>query len=237
MNAEKNILIARIFSAVCGNYHQAAGKMKARDTTLPHSSTDDFILLAQAKRGDEAAFRVLYERHRLAVYRFALRLLGEQGAAEDVTHDCFLSLIKQPGRFDVERGSALRTYLYGVVRNLAMKRFRQHNSETALEDLTDEPRARNRESEPLNRMLDEELSSLVQAAVGRLPPLQREALVLFEFEEASLAEIAEIVGADVGAVKARLWRARQTLRALLAPYLKEGAEELLVAAEGNRYER
>lgn len=203
---------------------------------MPHSSTDDFTLLAQASRGDEAAFRALYERHRLAVYRFALRLLGEQSAAEDVTHDCFLSLIRQPARFDAERG-ALRTYLYGAVRNLALRRWRRHLPETALEDLTDEPRAAHRDGEPLGRLLGEELSSTVQAAVARLPPLQREALVLFEFEEASLAEIAEIVGADVGTVKARLWRARQTLRALLAPYLKEGAEELLVAGEGKRYAR
>jgi RNA polymerase sigma-70 factor (ECF subfamily) len=52
-----------------------------------------------------------------------------------------------------------------------------------------------------------------------LPPLQREALVLFEFEELSLAEIAEVVGADTGTVKARLHRARQRLKRILAPYM------------------
>lgn len=204
---------------------------------MPQSSVDDLDLLARANLGDEAAFCALYERHRLAIYRFAVRLLGDPAAAEDVTHDCFLSLLKKPCGFDARRAS-LRTYLYGAARNLAMKRFRRSESEAALDELTNEPRAAGEESEPLVRMLNEELSSVVQRAVGQLPPQQREALVLFEFEEVSLAEIAEIVGADVGAVKARLWRARARLRMLLAPYIEESArQQELVASEGIRHAR
>ncbi|MEJ7618213.1 MAG: RNA polymerase sigma factor [Pyrinomonadaceae bacterium] len=204
---------------------------------MPQSLISDLDLLARAGLGDEAAFSALYERHRLAIYRFALRLLGDQSAAEDVTHDCFLGLLKKPCGFDARRAN-LRTYLYGAARNLAMKRFRRYESEAALDGLTHEPRAVGAASEPLIRILNEELSSVVQRAVGRLPPQQREALVLFEFEEVSLAEIAEIVGADVGAVKARLWRARQQLRLLLAPYTEESAQhQELVASEGNRHAR
>ncbi len=68
----------------------------------------------------------------------------------------------------------------------------------------------------------------MRKAIDELPPLQREALVLFEYEELVLAEIAEIVGVDIGTVKARLHRARQCLKRSLAPYLKSDAEPVTV---------
>ena len=77
---------------------------------------------------------------------------------------------------------------------------------------------------PLNSLLDQELSLKVQEAVASLSPLQREALVLFEYEGLSLNEIASIVETDVGAVKARLFRARERLRQALQPYLNTNRE-------------
>lgn len=174
-------------------------------------------LLEQARGGDEAAFLSLYERYRAAVYRFAFRLLGSAALAEDVAHDCFLSLLKQPQLFDPARAS-LRTYLYAAARNLALKQFRRQRGEAVLDDCVNEPRAPAAE-QPLDQLLAAELAEVVRQGVESLPPLQREALVLFEYEELSLAEIAEVVGADVGTVKARLWRAREGLRKTLAPYL------------------
>ena len=184
----------------------------------------DERLLKSAGRGDEAAFLMLYERHREAVFRFAYRLTGSVAAAEDVTHDCFLSLIKSPERFDPTR-AALRTYLYGAARNLALKHFRRLSAEVTVEDLEQEP-CDAEDAQPLRQLLDEELSAEVRKAVANLPPLQREALVLFEYESLSLAEIASIVGADTGVVKSRLHRARQKLRQLLAPYLSSDAERI-----------
>jgi RNA polymerase sigma-70 factor (ECF subfamily) len=187
----------------------------------------DERLLKRASRGDEAAFLLLYERHRDAVFRFAYRLLGSAALAEDVAHDCFLSLIRQPERFDPSRAVELRTYLYAAARNLAMKHFRRQGHEATVDELLEEPRAPET-VEPLRKLLDEELSSEVRRAIEALPPLQREALILFEYEELSLAEIASIVGADVGTVKARLSRARQRLRKWLAPYFRSGTETLAV---------
>jgi RNA polymerase sigma-70 factor (ECF subfamily) len=186
----------------------------------------DERLLNRASRGDEAAFLLLYERHRDAVFRFAYRLLGSSGLAEDVAHDCFLSLLRQPGKFDASRAS-LRTYLLAAARNLSSKHFRHVGDEVTVDELTQELRGPEGH-EPLRQLLDEELSSEVRKAVESLPPLQREALVLFEFEELSLAEIALIVGADVGAVKARLHRARQRLKIVLAPYLSSSRKPVVV---------
>jgi len=180
--------------------------------------TDD-ELLTGASRGDEAAFLALYERHREAVFRFAYRLLGSKELAEDVAHDCFLSLIEQPQRFDPSRAS-LRTYLYGAARNLAMKHFRRTGLDVAVDDTPDESLLTH-EKQPLHQLLDEEVAQLVAGAVALLPPLQREALVLFEYEELSLAEIARVVSADVGTVKARLFRARQNLKKSLAGYFAD----------------
>lgn len=189
----------------------------------------DERLLKDASRGDEAAFLVLYQRHRDAVYRFAYRLTGSVLAAEDVTHDCFLSLIKSPARFDPSRAE-LRTYLFAAARNLSFKHLRPSGAEVTLEELTAEPKGPDRE-QPLRQLLDEELSAQVQKAVASLPPLQREALVLFEYEELSLAEIALITGTETGVVKSRLHRARVKLRQLLAPYLHESEREAVAAPE------
>lgn len=182
----------------------------------------DERLLNRASRGDEAAFLQLYERHRDAVFRFAYRLLGSASLAEDVTHDCFLSLLRQPGKFDSSR-AALRTYLLAAARNLSNKHFRHAGNEVTIEELADEPRFPEGE-EPLRQLLDEELSGEVQRAVAGLPPLQREALILFEYEELSLSQVALVVGADVGTVKARLHRARQRLKKVLAPYLSSSRQ-------------
>ncbi len=189
------------------------------------TATDE-QLLEQAADGDTAAFQILYERYRDPIFRFAYRLLGSAEAAEDVAHDCFLSLIKEPGRFDATRAS-LRTYLYAAARNQAAKRYQSFARETAIDELADEPRSADRQG-PMAVMLNDELAGEVAQAIASLPPLQREALVLFEYEDLSLAEIAAVVGADSGTVKGRLFRAREKLRARLDRYFRIGHEAATV---------
>jgi len=188
---------------------------------LPERTTDE-VLLRRAGEGDQAAFLELYDRHREPIYRFAYRVLGEVDIAEDVTHDCFLSLIRKPENFRPERAS-LRTYLFAAARNLALKHFRSTGRETGLDEMAEEPQLPQRHG-PLRKLLDEELASEVRRAVFSLPPMQREALILFEYEGLSLAEIAEITDADVGAIKSRLYRARGQLKELLRPYLNSTKE-------------
>jgi RNA polymerase sigma-70 factor (ECF subfamily) len=188
---------------------------------LTNQVTDE-RLLAEAANGDGTAFQILYERYRDPIFRFAYRLLGSVEAAEDVAHDCFLSLIKDPRRFDATRAS-LRTYIYAAARNLAAKRYNSLGRETGIEELADEPQV-TEGHDPMARVLDNELASEVERAIASLPPLQREALVLFEYDELSLAEIAAVVGADANTVKARLFRAREKLRARLDRYFRIGRE-------------
>jgi RNA polymerase sigma-70 factor (ECF subfamily) len=188
---------------------------------LPERTTDE-LLLKRAGEGEQAAFLELYSRYREPIFRFAYRLLGSVEIAEDVTHDCFLSLIRKPENYRPERAS-LKTYLYAAARNLALKHFRDQGRETGLDEVAEERQESPRRG-PLRRLLDEELAALVREAVFSLPPLQREALILFEYEGLSLSEVAEVAGTDVGAIKARLYRAREGLRRMLRSYLESNQE-------------
>ncbi len=194
---------------------------------MPDTDTDE-SLLARARAGDEDAFLSIYTRHRVAMYRFACRLVGDASAAEDVTHDCFLSLFKHPERFDAARGASLRTYLFAAVRNLSLKRFRRAAQEGLIDEAGDELAAPVAE-QPLSRMLEAELSAAVRAAVENLPALQREVLILFEFENLSLQEIALVVGAEANTVKSRLARGRAGLRRALAVHLEHRAQAVGVS--------
>jgi RNA polymerase sigma-70 factor (ECF subfamily) len=154
----------------------------------------------------EAAF----DQHHGAVFSFAYRLTRRQDVAEDITQECFLSLIRAPERFDPARGS-MRTYLFAIARNLALKHYRRTASDP--QDL-DEVSVSADPSPALD------VVSAVERAVALLPVLQREALILFQYEGATLEEVSQVVGADVGTVKSRLHRARERLRCELAPYRK-----------------
>jgi RNA polymerase sigma-70 factor (ECF subfamily) len=108
----------------------------------------------------------------------------------------------------------LRAYLLGIARNLALKHWR---AEHRFEPLDDEAViAEPVNVEPVNVELGE-VGDMVGRAVRALRPLQREVVILAEYEDLTLAEIARAVGADVGTVKSRLHRARENLRRTLAP--------------------
>jgi RNA polymerase sigma-70 factor (ECF subfamily) len=177
-------------------------------------------LLLKAARGDEAAFLLLYERHRTPVFRFACRMLGSPSQAEDVAQECFLSVLRRPEAFRAERAS-LRTYLCAIARHLALKQLRKRGQETVVDEppVDAEGASRPDPGDPLQTVIDEEAADAVRLAVEALPPLQREAVVLFEYQEMSLADIATVCEVDVGTVKSRLHRARERLKRTLAPFL------------------
>ena len=177
-------------------------------------SESDSRLLEAARQGNESSFLALYRRHRTPLFRFAWRLTGSVATAEDVTQECFLALMNGSGFRGGE--NSLRAYLFGITRHLAFQRARLSDRESEEEDRETAP-------EQLDSLLSSERSEAVARAVGALPPLQREALILFEYEELSLDEIAQATGVDTGAVKARLHRAREALRRRLAPLMPERA--------------
>jgi RNA polymerase sigma-70 factor (ECF subfamily) len=156
-----------------------------------------------------------FDDHHKAVYRFVYRLTGNAGSAEDITQECFLALLREPRRWDATRGN-MKTFLFSIARNLAFKRYRDEH--------TDLPVDPERVLDVSDERMDQELPVLVAQMVGRLPDLQREALILFEYEGFQLSEIAAIVKADIGVVKSRLHRARESLKRVLLER-KVGAHE------------
>jgi len=153
-------------------------------------------------------FQAAFEEHKDAVYRFAWRMMNSPAAAEDVAQDVFLSLLRQRGRFDPSRGR-LRSFLLGITRNLVLKRWRDENQWDELGD----------EHLPVVAVSTQrnDIALIVGEAVRALPLLQREVLILSEYEELSLEEIARAVESEVGTVKSRLHRARENLRRMLGP--------------------
>jgi RNA polymerase sigma factor (sigma-70 family) len=154
-------------------------------------------------------FQAAFDQHKDVVYRFAWRMTGSAAAAEDITQDAFVGLLRNPDRFDPARGS-LRAFLLGIARNLALKRWRAEHRFEPLDD----------GAVGVEMPVDlerGEVGEIVGRAVQALGPLQREVVILAEYEGLTLAEIARAVDTDVGTVKSRLHRARANLRRTLAP--------------------
>ena len=185
-----------------------SASLDARVSGLP---AYPFVLLAvtaEETRVTRPEVERAFELYRHPVFRFAWRMSASATTAEDVTQEVFLGLLRGDLRFDPARGS-LRGFLLGVARNLALKRVR---AETRWAPIDEEQFV----AQPLS--IDGfEVGELVGRAVAALPPLQREVLILAEYEECSLDEIGRAVDANVGTVKSRLHRARENLRRMLAP--------------------
>lgn len=159
----------------------------------------------------EREIRAAYEAHKDAVFRFAWRMTGSAAAAEDVLQECFLFLVRRPDGYDPGRGP-LRPFLLGVARNFVRARWRAEGRGEAMDE----------EAFAAPAAAVSEDGAAVAGAVAALPPLQREAVILFEYEGLTLEEIARMAEVDVGTVKSRLHRGRENLRRMLAPLRAEG---------------
>jgi len=166
-------------------------------------------LLGDVRRGEEAVFLRLFDDHHLPLFRFAWPLTGSTADAEDIVQECFLALLRPECGFDPAR-TAVRTYLFGAVRNQSLKRLRRREQGVAPEST--DPQT------PETEALRSEMANAVAGAIAELPETQREVLLLAHYEQLSLAEISQITQLEVTAVKSRLQRARATLRETLATY-------------------
>jgi RNA polymerase sigma-70 factor (ECF subfamily) len=187
---------------------------------------DDIKEFKRIAAGDAEAFSRVYGVYRNRVYGFAYRMVGNQSTAEDITQEAFMVLIKNPGQYRQERGSML-TFLCAVARNQILKYFRHQGYK--IEDSIDEHNLvlQNDEGtgDPLLNLLDRELTEKVNDSIEMLPALQREVLVLREFQDLSYEEISIVTGVEVNVVKARLHRARQSAAKRLAPYMISKGEQ------------
>lgn len=170
----------------------------------------DLEILHRAKGGDERAFDSLVARYTRRVFQFAWRMTGSTDAAEDIAQQCFVALFVATPKFDPTRAHVL-TFLYAVARNLSVSRLRGLRRDEPVDETQAIPASAETD------LLREETAETVRQAIEHLPEAQREVLILFEYEELSLKEIGAVLNLDTGAVKSRLFRARESLKMQLAP--------------------
>ncbi len=178
----------------------------------------DDVLLRRAAKGDEEAFTLLYRRHQAAMYRFALRMTGNSWSAEEIVQDVFMTLMRDPKKYDPTRG-ALGAFLYGVARNRVMKHLERLPREIRLEEKNEDGTGAGivlqDASTPAMWVEKRERRQQVRAAVLELPAEFREAVVLCELEEMSYEEAAKMAGCPIGTIRSRLHRGRALLMAKL----------------------
>ncbi len=174
--------------------------MKVLDT---HSDDE---LLRCALAGDEEAFTTLYRRRQAGVFRFALHMCGSPAAAEDVTQDVFLALLREGHGYSPERGS-LAAFLCGMARNYALRRLRLERRSLPMPEQAGFAAAEDISGEAIRAQEIER----VRKAVLALPAPYREVIALCELEELDYAQAAEYLGCAIGTVRSRLHRARWLL--------------------------
>jgi RNA polymerase sigma-70 factor (ECF subfamily) len=185
--------------------------------TIPEQDRDD-VLLRRAAKGDEDSFVLLYRRHQAALYRFALRMTGNAWAAEEVVQDVFMTLMREPKKYDTSRGP-VGAFLFGITRNRVMKYLERLPRELSLDEPNgDGARAGATAANvftPAHWVEQQERLERVRAAVLELPAEFREAVVLCELEELSYEEAAQLSGCPIGTIRSRLHRGRALLMAKL----------------------
>jgi RNA polymerase sigma-70 factor (ECF subfamily) len=178
----------------------------------------DEVLLRKSARGDEAAFTQLYRRYQAPLFRFAFRMTGNRWAAEEIVQDVFMTLMRDPKKFDAERGT-LGGYLYGIARNRIMKHQERLPRELPLDLEVEEGNATlarwSEEKTPAQWAELKQRREMVRDAVMELPVEFREAIVLCELEELSYEEAATALECPIGTIRSRLHRGRALLLAKL----------------------
>lgn len=179
---------------------------------------EDLALLNEMRRGSAAAFEALYRRHQGPLYRFALLRCGSPDIAADVVQEIFLALLADKLNFDPLRG-ALQGFLFGVARNLVLKREEANGRYVSMtrdsDDEADEHATVDPTPQPDERLLANETAETVRRALHALAAHYRDVIILYEMHDMSYVEIAHICNIDIGTVRSRLSRARAKLAEML----------------------
>jgi len=186
------------------------------------AQTDEQLMVALS-RGSTEAFSELFSRYKQPVFGFFRRRVADSAQAEELAQETFLAILRASSRY--EPRSLFRTYLYAI----GFKILGAHRRKTAFR-ATFLGAATGFREPTLPAIADAELS--LRQAVGKLERLDREILLLREFEQLSYAEIAGLLRLPVNTVRSRLFRARLALRDLLtAPAPRLPANELMESEE------
>jgi RNA polymerase sigma-70 factor (ECF subfamily) len=177
----------------------------------------DEELMPRIGEKDPDAFEVFYDRHGGVAYSLAYRIVGERGAAEDVTQEAFISIWRSGARYDAARGS-VRTWMLGIVRNRAIDALRSKAGRAPKLDFDDDSILEHRPAEELTdtEALRRETAQEVRGALDELPGEQAKVIELAYFGGFSHSEIAGMLGVPLGTVKGRMRLGLEKIRGELA---------------------
>ena len=172
----------------------------------------DEVLIRRIANGDQLAMRTLFSRHRLAIYRWLLRLVHDEALADDLLSDVFLDVWRKATSF--ERRSSVSTWLLAIARHKALSARRRRTDvelnvqlASTVADPADNPelvlQKKNREE-------------LLRHSLARLSPEHGEVIDLTYYHGKSIKEVAEIIGINEATVKSRTFYARKRLAELVA---------------------
>src|SRR3954464_6261283 len=187
------------------------------------SALADEDLMQLVRRGDTAAFELVYERHATAAFSLAYRMTGTRTAAEEVVQEAFLSMWRSNARYDRARGS-VRTWVLGIVHHRAIDALRRsvpHDKRRASDEGLEErfESGARTDVEATRRQEADE----IRTALAELPPEQGKAIELAYFGGFSHTEIAEMLDTPIGTVKGRIRLGLEKLRASLGELVEASA--------------
>jgi RNA polymerase sigma-70 factor (ECF subfamily) len=186
---------------------------RANATTATKGTLDE-QLIARIASGNRLAMRVLFARFNERVYRFALRLTGDEGFAEDVVSEVFFEVWRKAGTF--EGRSQVSTWLLGITRNKALDARKARPTDGWDEEAAEavEDPAANPEVEYQKK----DVRAVMRKCLAQLSPTHREIIDLVYYHGKSIDEIARLTGAGQATVKTRMFYARKHLAELLGAY-------------------
>jgi RNA polymerase sigma-70 factor (ECF subfamily) len=202
----------------------------ARVHTAGLSEPDEASLLAGLRAGEEEAYETLLRTYTGRMLAVARRFMGSEEDARDAVQDAFVSAFKAMDRFEGE--SRISTWVHRIVVNACLMklRTRRRKPEESIEELLPKFSENGHLDvsasgwESADALIEQgQTRELVRGAISRLPEAYRTVLLLRDIEEFDTEQTAEALGLTKAAVKTRLHRARQALRGLLDPHLRQGA--------------
>jgi RNA polymerase sigma-70 factor (ECF subfamily) len=176
---------------------------------LHQGPDDEPAQILAARDGDAAARAWIVERWTPPVWRFCKRMLLNDEDAFDAAQESLVKVLRHLDRYDPER--SFSTWVFGITRNTCIDEYRRRKRRSWDEpnDVADEV-----SPSPLQDVLRTQRAGILEDALGSLPPMYREILVLYHFEHRKYTEIAEILDLPLGTVMNRIFRARKKLRDL-----------------------
>ena len=170
-------------------------------------TSSDEMLIVRIAGGDRLAMQTLFARHRTAVYRWLVRLVGNEATAEDLLSDVFLDVWRQADRFQAR--SSVSTWLMAIARFKALSARRVRKD--AELDETIEATVADPSDNPEIMLQKKNRDALVREALNSLTPDHKEIIDLVYYHEKSVDECAQILGVPSGTVKTRMFYARKKM--------------------------